>query len=118
MKRTRLLFVFIVMSLCSACQLQFTQTGENSYTLTGIKSSKTVERENQAKIQKRIERADFLLDSLNTERTRIISSYNLMGQAGLTDKQMETDVLKIVSEIDRRIEYVSKKKQEFLNEMK
>lgn len=118
MKCIKFITTFFIILIASSCQFQFKQTGNETYTLTGVKSRKTVERENQDKIQKRINRADFLLDSLNNERSLIIASYNIFVSIGRANEQTEKNTLEAVAQIDKKIEYVKKRKQEFLNELK
>ena len=103
----------------TSCQLQFKQTDKDTYTLTGIKSSRSVKKEEMAKIQKKIDRATFVLDSLSEVKSRTIASHNIAAKIG--DKELQRQCLASVDRINKRIEYAKKKKAEYqkqLNQLK
>lgn len=116
MKCFKPLIVFCSMFLLFSCQLRFKQTGKDTYTLIGIQSNRSVQRENQQKKQERIRRADFLLDSLEKERSKTITVFNLFVQTGQATESMRKETLNKITDIDKKIEYVKRKKQEILNE--
>ena len=113
-----LLFGFICISI-GGCQLQLKKTGEGTYTVSGIKTKKAIEKEElaekKAALQKKLDRADFLLDSLSTERKETVVMHNLLGQMG--DKESQIALLKRLERIDKKIEYVKGKKAEIQKQM-
>lgn len=120
MKCFKPMVIFSTIFLLFSCQLRFKQTGENTYTLIGIRSNQSIQRENQLKKQERtrqrIQRADFLLDRLETERSETIAMFNPLAQMELATESMLKETLNKTADIDKNIEYIKKKKEEILDE--
>lgn len=111
--------LFLMIAFClsiTSCQLQFKKTGEDTYTLSGVKSLKSVQKEEIVAKQKKLERANFLLDSLSAERQKLVTMYNLVDQIGGNDTQPA--MIKQIERIDKQIDYVEKRKDEIQKELK